>query len=423
MLLYGQKIYQSQQIAVKNIYVKPIYVLCCIIMEDRLYCDSPYLKEWQAEITNVTEKEGKFVITLDRTAFYPGGGGQPADHGRIGEIPVEDVYEQQGQTYHVLASKPGEKSVSCTLDFERRLDYMQQHTGQHLLSAILFDKYHWKTSSLHMSEEEVSVDVSVTEIPDGLLRRIEEEVNDRIYLDLPVKTHVVGPEEAAKFPLRKVPPVADLIRIVEIEATDFSPCCGTHVTRTGEIGIVKVMRTEKRGNETRIHFMCGKRAFKAFQREHESISGLMRLYRTTDEKVLQRAEETSAQLRDSQKEMTILKNASLSAEGKELAQSAISNVIEKSFDSHHFDDLNTLSQEILKNGDFIVILSSNADKRLLFAQSGKFSVNCGKVLKDQLQAFNGKGGGKDKWANAGFANVEDLKRFALFLKELTSQHV
>ncbi len=389
-------------------------------MECRLYDNSPYLKEWQAEITSVAEKDGKFVITLDKTAFYPGGGGQPSDRGTVAGIAIEDVYEEHGLTYHVLGSRPMDQSVSCKLDFERRLDYMQQHTGQHLLSAILFDRYHWKTSSLHMSVEEVSVDVSAKEIPDDLLKTIEAEVNDRIYANLPVKTHVVGPEEAAQFPLRKAVPHADVIRVVEIESTDFSPCCGTHVTKTGEIGIVKILRTEKRGNETRVHFLCGRRAFGMFQREHEIVSGLVKLYRTTEDKVLQRAEETFTQLRDTQKELTSFRNAGIGIEGKELAQSATSEVIEKSFENYHFDDLNTLSQEILKKGDFIVILSSIPDKRLLFAHNGKFDVNCGQVLKEQLHAFNGKGGGKDKWANAGFASVDDMKRFAAFLKDLTS---
>ena len=192
------------------------------------------------------------------------------------------------------------------------------------------------------------------------------------------------------------------------------------MTRTGEIGIVKIMFTEKRGSETRVHFLCGKRAFKEFQREHVTIAGLMKLYRTTGEKILERAEAVSSELRDAQKEMTEIKNARLTIEAKELAQSELSKIIERSFESYHFDDLNTLSQEILKNGDFIVILSSIPDKRLLFAHSGKFDVNCGKVLKERLQAFNGKGGGKDKWANAGFASVDDMKRFAAFLKDLTS---
>ena len=178
-------------------------------MECRLYDDSPYLKEWQAEITSVAEKDGKFLITLDKTAFYPGGGGQPSDRGMIGGAVVEDVYEDQGRTYHVLASMLTEKSVLCKLDFERRLDYMQQHTGQHLLSAILFDDYRWKTSSLHMSDEEVSVDVSTQDIPVDTLKEIEEKVNGRIYMNLPVKTHVVGREEAAKFPLRKAMPDAE----------------------------------------------------------------------------------------------------------------------------------------------------------------------------------------------------------------------
>lgn len=407
-------------IADKKLYVKATYGLCCGSMECRLYDDSPYLKEWQAEITSVAEKDGKFVITLDKTAFYPGGGGQPSDRGTIGGVDVEDVYESQGQTYHLLASRPTEKSVPCRLDFERRLDYMQQHTGQHLLSAILFDDYGWKTSSLHMSDEQVSVDVSVLDIPADTLKVIEEKVNDRIYMNLAIKTHVVGTEEAAKFPLRKVMPHADVIRVVEIESTDFSPCCGTHVTRTGEIGIVKIMFTEKRGSETRVHFLCGKRAFKEFQREHVTIAGLMKLYRTTEEKVLERAEAVSSELRDAQKGLAEIKNARLAIEAKELAHAELSKIIERSFESYHFDDLNTLSQEILKNGDFIVILSSIPDKRLLFAHSGKFDVNCGKVLKEQLQAFNGKGGGKDKWANAGFASADDMKRFAAFLKDLTS---
>lgn len=385
-----------------------------------MYCDSPYLKEWHAEITSVAEKDGKFVITLDRTAFYPGGGGQPSDRGTIGGIAIIDVYEAQDTICHVLASIPIDKSVACRLDYERRLDYMQQHTGQHLLSAVLFDDYQWKTSSLHMSDEQVSVDVSVQDIPADTLMEIEEKVNGHIYMDLAILTHVVGPEDAAKFPLRKAMPQAAVIRVVEIEATDFSPCCGTHVTRTGEIGIVKILYTEKRGNETRIHFLCGMRAFREFQREHLAVAGLMRLYRTTGDKVLQRAEAVSSELRDAQKELTDIKSAGLVIEAKDLAKSATSKVIERSFDRYHFDDLNTLSQEILKDGDFIVVLSSIPDKRLLFAHSGKFDINCGKVLKEQLPAFNGKGGGKDKWANAGFTSVDDMKRFAGFLKDLTS---
>jgi alanyl-tRNA synthetase len=226
-------------------------------MEDRLYCDSPYIKEWNSEITGMTEKDGKCLVTLDKTAFYPGGGGQPSDRGTIGGINIIDVYEEHGQTYHVLASRPAEKTVACKLDFGRRLDYMQQHTGQHLLSAILFDDYQWKTSSLHMSEEEVSVDVSVTDIPADTVKAIEEKVNGRIYMDLAIKTHVVGPEEAARFPLRKAMPHADIIRVVEIDSIDFSPCCGTHVTHTGEIGIVKIMYTEKSGVRRACTFYAG----------------------------------------------------------------------------------------------------------------------------------------------------------------------
>ncbi len=234
-------------------------------MERRLYCDSPYVTEWQAEVTGVVEEGGKYYVSLSETAFYPGGGGQPSDRGIIAGIQVEDVLEKDGHIVHVLGRSPGEGKVECRLDAGRRLDLMQQHSGQHLLSAVLFKLYECKTSSLHMGMDELSIDVELPDMPAEMLMAVEDTVNDYIYRDLPVNIYCVTAQEASGIELRKAPPKEGEVRIVEISAIDRTPCCGTHVRRTGEIGIVKIVKTEKRGKETRVYFKCGKRALKDYQ--------------------------------------------------------------------------------------------------------------------------------------------------------------
>jgi alanyl-tRNA synthetase len=390
-------------------------------MEHRLYCDSPYLADWRAEVTGVEEKGGKYYVSLSDTAFYPGGGGQPSDRGAIGGIPVEDVFEQDGGIVHVLGKPPSQGRVECHLDMARRRDLMQQHTGQHLLSSVLFKLYKCKTSSLHMGIDELSIDVELPDMPAEMLVTVEDTVNDYIYRDLPVAISCVSAEEASRIELRKAPPKEGEVRIVEISTIDRTPCCGTHVRRTGEIGVVKIVKTEKRGNETRVHFKCGKRALKDYQQKQDIVSGLVRLYRMSEGEVLAKAEAMAAQLRDTQRELTAVKDKALRAEAREMADAASTKVIERSFGDKSFGDISTLARDIIDMGEFIVIVASVPDKRLLFAHSGKFGVDCGKVLKENLPAYDGKGGGKDNWANGGFTTVEDMDSFKLFLLDMLSK--
>lgn len=387
-------------------------------MERRLYCDSPYVTDWQAEVEGATEKGGKYYVSLTETAFYPGGGGQPSDRGTIDGIVVEDVYERDGHIIHVLGKPPGHGTVECRLDFDRRFDLMQQHTGQHLLSAVLFKLYQCKTSSLHMGMDELSIDVGLPEMPAPMITRVEDTVNDYINRDLPVVTSCVTAQEASDIELRKTPPKEGEVRIVEISTIDRSPCCGTHVRRTGEIGMVKIVKTEKRGGETRVHFRCGKRALRDYQLKQDIVSGLVRLYRMSEGEVLAKAEATAAQLRDTQKELAELVDKALLAEAREIVGRATSKVIERTFDDKNFGDISALAKDIIDSGDFIVVMASTPDKRLLFAHGGKLDINCGRILKENLPSFNGKGGGKENWANGGFGTEDDMGRFKVFLLDM-----
>ncbi len=386
-------------------------------MEHRIYCDSPYTTEWIADVVSIEQKEGSFQVVLSETAFYPGGGGQPSDRGTIDGIPVVDVLEQDGHVIHVLSKVPEHKTVTCVIDVDRRFDLMQQHSGQHLLSAVLFKLYQCKTSSLHMGMDELSIDVAMPDMPLQMLITVEDEVNAYIYNDLPVVISIVTPEAASEMTLRKTPPKEGEVRIVEITSIDRSPCCGTHVRRTGEIGIVKIVKTEKRGAETRVYFKCGKRALKDYQFKQDIVTGLVHLYRMSETEVLPKTEALAAQLRNTQKELTEIKDKMLKVEAKDIATSATSKVIERSYADKNFTDIGTLAKYLVESGEFIVILASVPDKRLLFAHSGKFDISCGKMLKENLASFNGKGGGKDNWANGGFSTLEDLERFKTFLMD------
>lgn len=386
-----------------------------------LYYESPRTAEWQTEVVNVIQKDGKYHVVLVETNFYPEGGGQPADRGTIDGIPVEHVYEHGGEVYHVLGAAPQGKQVACKLDWARRFDLMQQHTGQHLLSAVMYNKYGWETSSLHMGEEELSVDVQTPDVTPEALKEIEDEANAVVTRDLEIKTHIVTPEEAKKFPNRKIPPTAGTVRIVEISTHDFSPCCGTHVSRTGEIGLIKIVGTQKMKAEMRLFLKCGGRALRDYQARQEIITRLSQLFKADQGKLLSRIEAQDAQMKANWKELTDLKEKLLKVEAENLSRTATSPVIIRTYEDKSFSDLMSLSKYLLAAGDYVLILSSVPEKRLLFARSEKLQGDCGKILKDHLAAFNGKGGGKPAFANAGFNTVEDMRRFEAFLVEKLSQ--
>ena len=236
--------------------------------------------------TNIT-------LRYPKQPFTPAGGGQPSDRGTIDGIAVEDVYERDGSIYHVLGSWPQGKSVVCRLDFNRRFDLMQQHTGQHLLSAVLFRLYECKTSSLHMGMDELSIDVSLSEMPAQMITAVEDAVNNYIFQDLPVSTHVMTPQEAGESGLKKNAPEGgrDTYRRYRVYRP-IAHAAALMFAGPGEIGMIKIVKTEKRGAETRVYFKCGKRALKDYQSKQDIVSGFVRLYRMSESEVLSKDRST-----------------------------------------------------------------------------------------------------------------------------------
>ena len=231
-------------------------------MTQKLYYEDLYRTEFDAAVLRHEEgKEGVQVI-LDRTLFYPGGGGQPCDKGTLGERNVLDVFEEGEEIIHLLDGPIPEGEVHGVIDWGRRFELMQQHLGQHLLAAALYKHYELRTSRMRIEGDDVSMDFDNTHVDEETVRQAEAEANEAIWRDIPVEILYPSFDEV-KLHARKLPPkTSEPIRIVKVGDLDYVPCCGLHVQRTGEVGIIKVTSLENHKGGTRVHLRCGRAAFR-----------------------------------------------------------------------------------------------------------------------------------------------------------------
>ena len=230
-------------------------------MTTKLYYDDLYAREFDAEILSLTEHDGTYHAVLNQTLFYPGGGGQPCDLGTLDGIDVLEVFESGQEIIHVLKSAPEHKNVHGILDWSRRFELMQQHLGEHLLAGSLYNLHQIHTARMRIEGDNVSIDTATPIALESILEA-EEAANRAVWADIPVE--VIYPDiEEVKACARKLPPEnAELpIRIVKVEGVDYVPCCGVHVSSTGQVGLVKVTSVENHKGGSRIYLRCGSAAY------------------------------------------------------------------------------------------------------------------------------------------------------------------
>lgn len=387
-------------------------------MTNKLYYENTYLKEWESEVKDVIQEKDRFLIVLDRTAFFPEGGGQPSDKGYIDDIEVIDVFEKDNVVYHVTENRPENKIVKCKLDFDRRFYYMQQHAGEHLLSAVLYKLYNTTNDGFHMGDDYVTIDNSITNMTEDMVKEVEITANEYIYKNLPILAYFVEKKDLEKLKLRKECKVEEDIRIVEIEGIDLIACCGTHVRSTGEIGLIKIIKTEKYKGMTRIYFKCGKKALEDYESKHDIVTNLSRHYALVEDKIVERANSDSNEIKKLLKDIKDLKEIVSSYVAQDIISNSNSNTIVMDFFDKNFEEIQMINNEIFKIGKFVTIMVSEKENRVLFSNNLISSLHCGSIFKENLSKFNGKGGGSDKQAQAAFKNKEDMLKFKNYLKEL-----
>ena len=236
----------------------------------KLYWENPYQKEFQARIEKVrpSKSSGTVDLLLDQTGFYPEGGGQPSDQGTLDGNPVTYVYLEETSIWHVVTSSDQSVSagdeVTGVLDWPRRFDHMQQHLGQHILSAVFDQAFEARTIGFHLGEHHVTIDLDKGPFTQNELENIERTANGIVFDNLEVASTLVSDEVYHAMDLRKTPDITDEIRLVKIPDRDVCACSGTHPKATGEVGLIKILKSEAYKGGCRLTFLCGKRALASF---------------------------------------------------------------------------------------------------------------------------------------------------------------
>lgn len=390
-------------------------------MTEKLFYSSPYKTEWETSIKKSFEKDGNFFVVLEGTAFYPTGGGQPNDTGNINGINVLDVFIEKDEVIHQLDRLPETSSVNCKLNWERRFGHMQHHSGQHLLSAVCYSLFNARTFSFHLGTEYATIDIEMDTLNQNQMDRLEQAVNEEIYKNRTVHTYFVTDEELQQLPLLKMPKVTEHIRIVEIEGIEHNACGGTHVRSTAEIGIIKLFKAEKQKGATRLYFKCGRRALVDYNESLKILGLISAKFNTGRNDVLNRIEKWEADQLDMETEMKRLKEENNSYLAKELLTHVTNDFLTYVFEGKSFDDTKELANQIVNENELFVLFAAIQDNRIILMHNGTNEIQCGKFFKENLSSFNGKGGGSDTSAQAGFSSKEDMQRFVEFAREKLSK--
>jgi alanyl-tRNA synthetase len=361
-------------------------------MTERLYYNDCYLREFQARVVEVAD-DGRRVW-LDRTAFYPSSGGQPFDVGMLGGVAVRDVVDEDGRVAHVLERAISAGDVAGEIDWTRRFDHMQQHTGQHLLSAVFDELFGIGTVSFHMGAAVSTIDVSAAALEPKQVERVEERCAEIIAEARPVL--ITFEDATADLGLRKASERTGTLRIVSINGLDRSACGGTHVRSTSEIGPIEIRKLEKIRGTVRVEFVCGLRAMRAVRGDFRLLSEISRTLSAPFEDIpgLIAAQIEKAKALD--KSCTRLSIELAKREGGELhaATAPGEDGIRRVVQSGAIDDaVRTRAQAFVAGGKAVFLAVSEDPASVLLAASADSGVHAGNLVKAAVTAAGGRGGG------------------------------
>ena len=372
-------------------------------MTNRLYYTDAYLKSFRATIVE-RNGDGQRVY-LDQTAFYPTSGGQLNDLGTINGIPVLDVIDEDARVAHVLARplSGDADSVEGAVDWTRRYDFMQQHTGQHLLSAMFEDRYGWPTVSVHFGTVSSTLDITTANVDATQLVDAERFANELVTENREIA--VTFEDAALAHGLRKPSDRDGTLRIVSIGDLDRSACGGTHVRRTGEIGSIHLRRAEKNKGFTRIEFLCGMRAVHAARRDAALLAKTAALFTAATEDVPRLVESQQLQLRELEREHKKTRSDLATHEARALWQTAVPGAngirhIHIPLANGAVKEHEALAQAIVKLGNAVAVITSLSPIGLLLAASDDSGVDAGKSIRDAVAPLGGRGGGSARMAQA-----------------------
>jgi len=383
-----------------------------------LYYDEPYRTEFSARVIDVNTSGQECEIVLDRTCFYPEGGGQPSDIGTIEDIPVLHVYKKDGVIYHRVSSTPKTEDVKGKIDWSHRFDYMQQHTGQHIISAVLYQSLGYNTVSVHFGEDYTSVEADTENMEQEELDRLEEEVNSLINRNIPVEENWTTSEDLDEYSLRRPTAVTGDVRVISLEKFDSVACGGVHCRTTGEVGLVKIIGTEKIRGRIRILFKIGGRAYKDYHIKTDAVTKLSTLLSAPLEELPERASAVLEENTQLKQELAALKREKILAEADRMYNTTPPDEdgirrLGEALTEYENRDIMDLAKHLIRGSGIHVCLILKESDSLFWC------IGCSDDLEfpfkearaELLQAIEGKGGGRfPVWQGMG-RNPKGIEEF------------
>lgn len=395
-------------------------------LEGRLYLRDPYLSSFTSKVIERGVDDGTPYVVLEESAFYPTGGGQPFDKGTLNGICVTDVVVRgDGVVIHKLEEEILDDKVDGEVNWDRRTEHMCLHTGQHVLSQAIRQTLSIDTVSFHLGEESVTIDLATRDVSSADLDRAEVEANRIIREARPVKAWFPTPEEMESLSIRKLSDKAgDTVRLVEISDFDRCGCGGTHVRNTAEIQLIKILHTEVKNGQTRVHFTAGPRALRDYERKHEVVASLTSTFSLTQQEIIPTVQKLVDSGKRGQKELDHLKRSLAEYRGKELAAKApLTTVrdrevrlVKEIMADASVDELRSLVHSIIATPHMLAILAKPGDPGTLVIGSSS-EIPAKDLLQEILKELDtGRGGGNAHVAQGSLSLGENE------LKEFLNQH-
>ncbi len=372
---------------------------------ERLYYDDPYLRSFTATVTERRTEGEHMLVALDRSAFYPESGGQPGDHGMLNGVRVIDTQVQNDVVWHRLDGTLDATDVLGEINWSRRFDFMQQHHGQHLLSAAFENLVNARTVAVHLGEDYSTLDLDRFDLDSATLAHVEAWTNTLIWEDRPIQARFVDQETLQSFALRKPAGAYERVRVVSVDGVDHSACGGTHPRSTGEVGIVVLRRTERRGDTLRLEFLCGNRVLAEYRWKNALLAdlagtlsiGVRELPVALDR--LRTAEERSRKALVSAEEQLLHHEAAALLASAE--QIRITPVVVRTFMERDLDQIRLLARLIAEGGGVALLGIGGTKAQLVFARAAGLSYDMGVILRQAAAVVGGRGGGRPEAAQGG----------------------
>ena len=397
----------------------------------RLYYDDSFEREFTAEVLSCEPALHGTVpaweVVLDGTAFYPTSGGQPHDVGRLGEAEVLDVRDEEEEIVHVLDRQVEPGSVKGCIDWTRRFDHMQQHTGQHLLSAMFQERFGRPTVSFHLGSEVCTIDLRGPELSEEILEGAERAANQVIFEDRPVSVRYGAAEDLAQLGVRKKVERSGILRAIEIEGADLQPCGGTHVKRTAQIGVILVRQCTKIRQDWRVEFVCGRRAERAARQDFLLLRRVAERLGCATSEVVETSErvltERDAHFKNVRATLQRLAEAEAVLELQAIQRSPEGlGVINRVFQvDAQAEYLGHFATQLAKSEKTIALLARFPCGHLIFAQHPSAGKDMNALLKQVLEQVGGKGGGTRDFARGRLDDARQAESALASARALLSQ--